>query len=129
MKAAAGLIYGVVVLVLVLLYLIWRGSATGTEGFASGGYEFAMVYAPWCGHCKTTLPLFEEFANASPMTVNGKEVAIKKIDGDADKAAAEKLGVEGFPTFVMIMPDGSVTKHEGGRDADSWKAFIQNTVK
>ena len=129
MKAEAGLIYGAVVLVLVLMYLIWRGSSAGTEGFASGGYEFTMVYAPWCGHCKTTLPLFEEFAAVSPMTVNGKEVAIKKIDGDADKAAAEKLGVEGFPTFVMIMPDGSVTPYEGARDAASWKAFIQKTVK
>ncbi len=128
MKAAAGLIYGVVVLILVLMYLIWRGTGSA-EGFASGGYEFAMVYAPWCGHCKNTMPDFDKFAASSPMTVNGKSVTIKKIDGDADKAAAEKLGVEGFPTFVMIMPDGSVTKHEGGRDAASWKAFIEKTVR
>ncbi len=128
MKAEVGMIYGVVVLILVLMYLIYRGTSS-TEGFSSGGYEFLMVYAHWCGHCKTTMPMFEEFAKASPMTVNGKQVAIKKVDGDADKAAAEKFGVKGFPTFVLVDPQGKVTMHEGGRDPASWKSFIEGAVR
>ena len=128
MKAAAGLIYGVVVLILVLMYLIWRGSSS-TEGFSSGGYEFAMVYAPWCGHCKTSMPMFEAFMETTPKTVNGKPITIKKIDGDADKATAEKFGVKGFPTFVLVSPDGSVTQYEGGRDPTSFKKFIDSMVK
>lgn len=128
MKAAAGLIYGVVVLILVLMYLIWRGSS-GTEGFSSGGYEFAMVYAPWCGYCKQTMPMFEEFKKASPLTVNGKSVALTMIDGDADKAKAEKYGVKGFPTFVLISPDGSVTQHEGPREPAAFKQFLEKMIK
>lgn len=128
MKAAAGLIYGVVVLILVLMYLIWRGSSSA-EGFSSGGYEFAMVYAPWCGHCKTTMPMFDEFMAKSPLTVNGKSVAIKKIDGDADKATAEKYGVKGFPTFVLVSPDGSVEQHEGPREPAAFKQFMEKMIK
>ncbi len=129
MKAAAGLIYGVVVLILVLMYLVWRGSSGSTEGFASGGYEFAMVYAPWCGHCKSAMPMFDEFIASGPLKINGKDVAIKKIDGDADKAAAEKLGVKGFPTFVLISPDGSVQQHEGAREPAAFKQFLENMVR
>lgn len=128
MKAAAGLIYGVVVLILVLIYLIWRGSS-GTEGFASGGYQFAMVYAPWCGHCQAFKDTYKDFMKSSPMTVNGKSVELIKIDGDEDKAAAEKYNVKGFPTFVLISPDGSGTHYEGARDPDAFKKFIEATVR
>ncbi len=128
MKAAAGLIYGVVVLILVLMYLIYRGTAQ-TEGFASGGYQFSMVYAPWCGHCKSFLPTYENFMESSPITVNGKSVQITKIDGDADKAAAEKFDVKGFPTFVLVSPDGSHKQYEGAREPAAIKQFIEKEVK
>jgi protein disulfide-isomerase A6 len=128
MKAAVGMIYGVVVLILVLIYLIYRGSGS-KEGFASGGYEFTMVYAPWCGHCKSTMPMFDAFIGSGPLKVNGKDVAINKIDGDADKAAAEKFGVKGFPTFVLVSPDGSVQQHEGARDPAAFKEFLQKMVR
>lgn len=128
MKAAAGLIYGVVVLILVLMYLIWRGSSS-TEGFSSGGYEFAMVYAPWCGHCKSAMPMFEAFMETTPATINGKSITIKTINGDTDKATAEKYGVKGFPTFVLIKPDGKFEQYEGDRNPASLKKFIDSEVK
>ncbi len=128
MKAAAGLIYGVVVLILVLMYLIWRGSAH-TEGFSSGGYEFSMVYAPWCGHCKSFLPTYENFMSSGPIKVNGQSVKLTKIDGDADKAAAEKFEVKGFPTFVLVSPDGSHKQYDGARDPAAFKQFIEKEVK
>ena len=73
--------------------------------------------------------MFDEFIASGPLKVNGKEVAIKKIDGDADKAAAEKFGVKGFPTFVLISPDGSVEQHEGPREPSAFKAFLEKTVR
>ena len=127
MKVGAVLIYGIVVFCLALMYM----AATGTrsEGFSdSGEYKFIMMHMPGCGHCVKAMPEFDDFAKSCPLTINGKSVSVSKIDGVADAASSKKYGVDGFPTFVLVKPDGSVDKYSGERNAAGYKAFLESTV-
>ena len=127
MKVGAVLIYGVVVFCLALMYMAATGARS--EGFSGGSdYQFIMMHMPGCGHCVKAMPEFDDFAKGSPLTINGKSVSVSKIDGVADAASSKKFGVDGFPTFVLVKPDGSVDKYSGERNPAGYKAFLQSSV-
>jgi thiol-disulfide isomerase/thioredoxin len=126
MKVGAVLIYGVVVFCLALMYMAATSSREGFSGDA--GYRFIMMHMPGCGHCEKAMPEFDEFAKGSPLTINGKSVSVSKIDGVADAESSKKFGVDGFPTFVLVKPDGSIDKYSGERNPAGYKAFLQSAV-
>lgn len=50
------------------------------------------------------------------------------VDGDKAGAVAQKLGVKGFPTFVLIV-DGKSKEFNGGRDANSMVGAVMKEVQ
>ncbi|KAF7899662.1 hypothetical protein EAF00_003998 [Botryotinia globosa] len=80
-------------------------------------------FAPWCGHCKTLAPVYEQLA--SDFAFAKDKVTIAKVDADAEKSLGKKFGVQGFPTIKYF--DGKSKTPEdynGGRDIDSLTEFI-----
>jgi len=57
-------------------------------------------YAPWCGHCKTLSPIFEELAK-------GFEGIIKfgAVDMTTDKEAGEAYKIQSYPTLKFFGVD------------------------
>jgi thioredoxin-like negative regulator of GroEL len=49
------------------------------------------------------------------------------VDGDKNKAISSKLGIQGFPTFKLIV-DGKVTDYNGGRDAKSLAGAVMSEM-
>jgi len=87
--------------------------------------ELVMVefFAPWCGHCKTLAPIYEELATSFEFAK--EKVTVAKVDADANKDLGRRFGIQGFPTLKWF--DGKSDKPEdysGGRDLESLTKFI-----
>ena len=63
----------------------------------NGDKEFDLVefYAPWCGHCKSLAPIWENLAAAYK---DSREVGIYKMDYTANEIDFPGVTVKGFPT-------------------------------
>ena len=92
--------------------------------------EVHMVYAPWCGWSKKSLPDFERLESE----FNGKQignytVSVMKHNSETPegKAMAKKHGVKGFPTH-FLMKDGEKIA-ASGRSFDELSSQINNLCK
>ena len=92
--------------------------------FESNKPALVEFFAPWCGHCKTLAPVYEELATA--FASQGNKVTIANVDGDKHKDLGKRFGVQGFPTLKWFdgKPGSVPEEYNGGRDLESLTAFI-----
>eukprot|EP01135_Chromosphaera_perkinsii_P006905 Nk52_evm60s621 gene=Nk52_evmTU60s621 len=78
-------------------------------------------YAPWCGHCKSLAPIWDQLGEKFESTEN---VVIAKVDATANEIP--DVPVQGFPT-IKFFPAGSKTivDYDGGRDLDALVDFLK----
>jgi len=80
-------------------------------------------YAPWCGHCKSLEPKYNELGEK---LANVKDVVIAKIDATAN-SVPPPYDVQGFPT-IYWSPMGSKDspkKYQGGREVSDFVDYIK----
>jgi len=87
-----------------------------------GKSALVEFYAPWCGHCKSLAPKYEEVAK---IFAGEKSVVVAKVDATVEPSLAERFEVKGYPTLKWF-PAGSDTPvdYEGGREVDDMVQFI-----
>ncbi|BBN14363.1 protein disulfide-isomerase A6 [Marchantia polymorpha subsp. ruderalis] len=79
-------------------------------------------YAPWCGHCKSLAPVYEEVATAFKKESN---VVVAKCDADAHRELGERFGVHGFPTikfFPKNQKEG--VEYDADRDLEDFVKYL-----
>lgn len=72
-------------------------------------------YAPWCGHCKTLAPHFDE---AARRLSNNPHIVIAKVDSTENEVAG--VDIQGFPTLKFWGKDKTQAPidYNGERTAD-----------
>eukprot|EP01112_Ceratiomyxa_fruticulosa_P001598 TRINITY_DN1177_c0_g1_i1.p1 TRINITY_DN1177_c0_g1~~TRINITY_DN1177_c0_g1_i1.p1 ORF type:complete len:661 (+),score=171.85 TRINITY_DN1177_c0_g1_i1:78-2060(+) len=82
-----------------------------------------MFYAPWCGHCKTFKPAFQEAATLVKNAGKGHLVA---VDCTKDRALCQKYGVKSFPTVTFFESETNTFAYPSARTASAIMEFMRN---
>jgi thioredoxin 1 len=93
-----------------------------------------VVKASWCGHCKTSAPAVQQFAD----TYSNKVVVACIREGDGQTPSEATLmkrirsifsDFRGFPHFALFVDGKLIPDSPTGRSVDAFKSFIQEHTK
>lgn len=73
---------------------------------------FVKFYAPWCGHCKTMAPTWEDLAAKLYGVVH-----VAKVDATKETRVADEFDIDGYPSLKLIA-EGKVYSYMGQRKLD-----------
>jgi len=81
-------------------------------------------YAPWCGHCKTLAPKYEELGKEFQST---DSVVIAKVDATANDTPAD---IKGFPTLIFYPANNKENPitYKGERSKQALADFIRENA-
>lgn len=82
---------------------------------------FIEFYAPWCGHCKSLAPEWEQLA--AIVESRGDKVRIAKVDATVHAQVAKDFELQGFPTLKLI-EQGKVYDYDGDRTAVAMATWV-----
>lgn len=83
--------------------------------------KLLMIYAPWCGACNATKPLWNTLASNIP------NVTFLQLDGDKYPEFISKIGVKGFPTFVGFKGNRRAV-FKGPRSPEGFVTFLNGII-
>jgi thioredoxin-like negative regulator of GroEL len=97
-------------------------SSSVMEGYKAALRKGAMdgkpilidFYTTWCPHCK------EQAAVMKQVAAELDKFVVYKVNADRNQAFAKQFGARGYPTVVIVRPDGT--------DAYRWTGAYQNAT-
>ncbi|CAF4925427.1 unnamed protein product [Pieris macdunnoughi] len=77
-------------------------------------------YAPWCGHCKQLVPIYDQLGEHFE---KDDDVVIAKIDATANEL--EHTKITSFPTIKLYSKDNQVKDYNGERTLAGLTKFVE----
>lgn len=74
----------------------------------------ADLWAPWCGPCRSQMPIVEQLAAKA-----GEKARIVKVNVDEATDVAEDLGVNSIPTLIVFKGGKETMRFVGVQSADT----------
>ncbi|XP_015122546.1 protein disulfide-isomerase [Diachasma alloeum] len=79
-------------------------------------------YAPWCGHCKQLIPIYEKLGEKFK---DSDDVVIAKMDATANEL--EEVKINSFPTIILYKKDtNEAVEYSGERTLEGLSKFIES---
>ena len=94
------------------------------EGFMNKTIDkktFVFFKMNGCQHCENMQEEWNKF-----IANNRSGVPTMELEGPSNPKLAEKYGVQGYPTLLMVDAKGVVANFEGERKAESFETFATN---
>ena len=93
------------------------------EKLASTDLALVEFYAPWCGHCKSLAPVYEEAA--TKLKKDGTSIVLAKVDATVETESAGKFGVSGYPSIKIFRKGSFSQDYSGPRSADAIVSYMK----
>ncbi len=87
---------------------------------------FVDFVTTWCGPCKS---MDRYVYTAKPVVDRMQNVIAVQLDGDEEKEIVEKYEVEGYPTLLVLNPEGEVLKRTIGYTKSTAVIQLLNDAK
>jgi protein disulfide-isomerase A1 len=82
-------------------------------------------YAPWCGHCKQLVPIYEKVAEHFK---ENEDIVIAKMDSTANEL--ETIKITSFPTIKLFKKESNeIVEYNGPRTFEGITKFIETGGK
>lgn len=82
------------------------------------------LWAPWCGPCRMVSPALERLARA-----NAGRVKLVKVNVDEAPAIAERFGVRGIPTLLVLRHGTVVARQTGAPPEPALRAWLDEALR
>ncbi|KAL0222557.1 hypothetical protein RCL1_002411 [Eukaryota sp. TZLM3-RCL] len=122
-------------LLFVLLLTVITVSATDVLELTSENYQSVLsskklvlikYYAPWCGHCKSLAPEYEEAAKTLQSSLQTPDiVTLAEINCDNESELCQNAGIQGFPTLHLFRDGEQWLEYQGQRQAKDIVEFVE----
>ena len=90
------------------------------SGLSGDQSAVVMFHAPWCGHCKATMPAYTSAAKNN--TCNTVYV-LADCHNDLNAESVKEYGIRGFPTIKKFTAKNGASEHTGGRSEEAISKF------
>jgi len=85
---------------------------------------FVKYYAPWCGHCKSLAPHWEDLGKHF---ADNENIVIAKFD--ATENEADGVDVQGFPTLIFYPRDNKAgVNYDGDRELEGLRKWVEDNA-
>ncbi|KAJ8945884.1 hypothetical protein NQ318_002725 [Aromia moschata] len=90
--------------------------------------HFVMFYAPWCGHCQSLAPTWEQLAEM--LNEDNSNLKIAKVDCMKDSKVCSDQEITSYPTLKFYkLGDSKGIRFAGTRDLPSLTTFIRGQLR
>lgn len=89
----------------------------------SSSVVLVEFYATWCPHCRKMMPVVEQVKELLDGSAD-----VYQFDIDKNREAADAVGVESVPTFIIYRDGEAVWKHSGEIDGEVLLSKIESFI-
>lgn len=101
---------------------------TSTNTTTEPKHNLILYYAMWCGNCKNFIPTWSQFDEWAKTNLKNVRVSSVRCE-DGNEATCSQKGIQGYPTVMLYLKDGSERMFEGPRTVEGLKKFIDDYAK